>query len=318
MKKKIFTKKNIKEFICINLGVILMAAAYSLLLDPNNVIIGGVGGLSTLLKDVTGLSSSLFMLVLNGSLLIFALIFVDKSFFLKTVYASLVSPIYTYLFELLYKNVLLNYIPNIIEFQNNSNILGNSNIASAGAYLVIVLFGAVISGYGLGLAIRSGASTGGVDIIQKILYKYCKIPFSVSLIIIDGIIVFVSGIYFHNIFVIFYGAIFIFVSGYVMDLIIFSGFNARCVNIVTTKPNEIKDQIFKVLDRGTTIIQAKGGYTGFDKTLIVCVMHNNEFYKMKEIIKSIDEKAFIYVTKASEVHGEGFSPEEIKEGLTNE
>lgn len=315
MKKKIFTKKNIKEFICINLGVILMAAAYSLLLDPNNVIIGGVGGLSTLLKDMTGLSSSLFMLVLNGVLLIFALIFVDKSFFLKTVYASLVSPIYTYLFELLYKKVLINSIPNIIEFQNNMTDL-NSNIASAGAYLVIVIFGAVISGYGLGLAIRSGASTGGVDIIQKILYKYCKIPFSVSLIIIDGVIVFVSGLYFNNIFVIFYGVVFIFISGYVMDLIIFSGFNARCVNIVTTKPDEIKNQIFKVLDRGTTIVQAKGGYTGLDKTLIVCVMHNNEFYKMKEIIKSIDEKAFIYVTKASEVHGEGFSPDELKEGIS--
>lgn len=313
MKKKIFTQKNIKEFICINLGVILMAAAYSLLLDPNNVIIGGVGGLSTLFKDMTGLSSSLFMLVLNGVLLIFALIFVDKSFFLKTVYASLVSPIYTYLFEILYKKVLINSIPNIIEFQNNMTDL-NSNIASAGAYLVIVIFGAVISGYGLGLAIRSGASTGGVDIIQKILYKYCKIPFSVSLIIIDGVIVFVSGLYFNNIFVIFYGVIFIFISGYVMDLIIFSGFNARCVNIVTTKPDEIKNQIFKVLDRGTTIVQAKGGYTGLDKTLIVCVMHNNEFYKMKEIIKSIDEKAFIYVTKASEVHGEGFSPDEVREG----
>ncbi len=314
MKKKIFTKKNIKEFICINLGVILMAAAYSLLLDPNNVIIGGVGGISTLLKDMTGMSSSLFMLVLNGILLIFALIFVDKSFFLKTVYASLISPVYTFLFELLYKNVLIDTIPNITEFQSNSLLIGGSNIASAGAYLVIVIFGAAISGFGLGLAIRSGASTGGVDIIQKILYKYCKIPFSISLIIIDGVIVFLSGIYFNDIFVIFYGTIFIFISGYVMDLIIFSGFNARCVNIVTTSPNEIKEQIFKVLDRGITIIDAKGGYTGFDKTLIVCVMHNNEFYKMKEIIKSIDPKAFIYVTKASEVHGEGFSPEQINEG----
>lgn len=314
MKKKIFTKKNIKEFICINLGVILMAAAYSLLLDPNNVIIGGVGGISTLLKDMTGISSSLFMLVFNGILLIFALIFVDKSFFLKTVYASLISPVYTFLFELLYKNVLIDTIPNITEFQSNPLLVGGSNIASAGAYLVIVIFGAAISGFGLGLAIRSGASTGGVDIIQKILYKYCKIPFSVSLIIIDGVIVFLSGIYFNDIFVIFYGTIFIFISGYVMDLIIFSGFNARCVNIVTTSPNEIKEQIFKVLDRGITIIDAKGGYTGFDKTLIVCVMHNNEFYKMKEIIKSIDPKAFIYVTKASEVHGEGFSPEQISEG----
>lgn len=306
--KKLFTKKNLKEFFFINIGVFLMAAAYSLLLDPNNIVIGGVGGIATIMKDITGISSSLFIFILNGVLLIVALIFVDRSFFLKTIYASLIYPVYSYLCELLYKNFLSSSLPNILKFQiDNPNL--DTNIASAGAYLVVVIFGAVITGFGLGLAIRNGSSTGGVDIIQKILLKYCKIPFSVSLIIIDGSIVFASGIYFHNAFVILYGAIFIFVSGYVMDSIIFSGFNARCVNIVTTKPEEIKEQIFKILGRGITIVAAKGGYTGNDKTILVCVMHNQEFYKMKEIIRSIDEKAFIYITRASEVHGEGFSPE---------
>lgn len=306
--KKIFTKRNLKEFFFINIGVLLMAAAYSFLLDPNNIVIGGVGGIATILKDVTGISSSLFILILNGVLLIVALIFVDRSFFLKTIYASLIYPVYSYLCELLYKNFLLGSLPNILKFQADNPTL-DTNIASAGAYLVVVIFGAVITGVGLGLTIRNGSSTGGVDIIQKILLKYCKIPFSISLIIIDGTIVCASGIYFHNAFVILYGAIFIFVSGYVMDSIIFSGFNARCVNIVTTKPEEIKEQIFKILGRGITIVAAKGGYTGNDKTILVCVMHNQEFYKMKEIIRNIDEKAFIYITRASEVHGEGFSPE---------
>lgn len=306
--KKIFTKRNLKEFFFINIGVLLMAAAYSFLLDPNNIVIGGVGGIATILKDVTGISSSLFILILNGVLLIVALIFVDRSFFLKTIYASLIYPVYSYLCELLYKNFLSGSLPNILKFQTDNPTL-DTNIASAGAYLVVVIFGAVITGFGLGLAIRNGSSTGGVDIIQKILLKYCKIPFSISLIIIDGTIACASGIYFHNAFVILYGAIFIFVSGYVMDSIIFSGFNARCVNIVTTKPEEIKEQIFKILGRGITIVAAKGGYTGNDKTILVCVMHNQEFYKMKEIIRNIDEKAFIYITRASEVHGEGFSPE---------
>lgn len=306
--KKLFTKKSLKEFFFINIGVFLMAAAYSLLLDPNNIVIGGVGGVATIMKDITGISSSLFILILNGVLLIVALIFVDRAFFLKTIYASLIYPVYSYLCELLYKNFLSGSLPNILKFKmDNPNL--DTNIASAGAYLVVVIFGAVITGFGLGLAIRNGSSTGGVDIIQKILLKYCKIPFSISLIMIDGSIVFASGIYFHNAFVILYGAIFIFVSGYVMDSIIFSGFNARCVNIVTTKPDEIKEQIFKILGRGITIVAAKGGYTGNDKTILVCVMHNQEFYKMKEIIRNIDEKAFIYITRASEVHGEGFSPE---------
>ena len=99
-----------------------------------------------------------------------------------------------------------------------------------------------------------------------------------------------------------------------MDSIIFSGFNVRATYIITNKPEEIKEQIFNVLSRGVTIVHATGGYTGINKPIIVCVMSNNEFYKMKEIIKSIDSKAFIYVTKASEVHGEGFSPENMMQG----
>lgn len=318
---KIFTKRKIKEFLLINLGVILMAFAYSVLLDPNNVIVGGIGGIATILRDFAGdrFPSSLFILVLNIVLLFVGLIFVGKSFFLKTLYASLIYPVYTYLFELLNEHFLSDMLPNI----SNINVEGiDARIVVAGAYLVIVLFGAVISGVGLGLALRNGASTGGVDIIQQIFLKYFKMPFSVSLIFIDGLIVLSAGIYFHDVFTILYGALFIYLSGVVMDTIIFSGFNSRCVNIVTSKPEEIKEEIYRVLERGVTVVSAKGGYTNLDKPIIICVMHNSEFYKMKEIIRKIDERAFIYVTKASEVHGEGFSPdilppEEVDNGSTN-
>ena len=113
------------------------------------------------------------------------------------------------------------------------------------------MVGAILSGVGLGLAIRNGSSTGGVDIVQKILYKYLKMPFSASLIIVDGIIVLTAGIYFTDIFVIIYGAMFIYISGFVMDAIIFNGFNSRCVNIVTEYPEAIKEKIdSKLVTRG--------------------------------------------------------------------
>lgn len=319
--KQYFTKRKIKEFLLINLGVCLMAFAYSVLLDPNNIIIGGIGGIATILRDVGGdrFPSSLIILILNIVLLFIGLFFVGKSFFIKTLYASLIYPVYTYIFELLNENFLNDMIPNI----SNVQTVGiDSRIVVAGAYLVIVLFGAVISGLGLGLALRNGASTGGVDIVQQIFLKYFKMPFSVSLIFIDGAIVLSAGIYFHDIFTILYGALFIYLSGVVMDTIIFSGFNSRCVNIVTSKPYEIRDEIYRILERGVTIVPAKGGYTNQDRPIIICVMHNSEFYKMKEIIRNIDERAFIYVTRASEVHGEGFSPdilppEEIENGSKN-
>jgi len=306
-KKMHFSKRKIKEFLLINLGVFLMAFAYSLFLDPNHVIVGGVGGISTLISSKTGFSSSIIMLILNLALLVFALIFVSGEFFLKTLYASIIYPVFAYLLELLRDNYLKGILPNLVDIESINGI--DARILSAGAYLVVVIFGAVISGIGLGLALRNGSSTGGVDIIQRILLKYFKLPFSISLIMIDGSIVLISGIIYQDIFTILYGAMFIATSGYVMDAIIFSGFNSRCVNIVTSKPLEIKKKIFDILERGVTVVSAKGGYTNIDRTILVCVMSNHEFYKMKEIIYSIDEKAFIYVTRASEVHGEGFTPE---------
>lgn len=319
MKKGIFSKQKIKEFLLINLGVFIMAAAYSILLDPNKIIVGGVGGLATILsimveKSGHSFSPSIFIAVINIVLLILALIFVSKEFFIKTIYASIVFPLFTFIWELIYDNFLTGLLPDLTNIPDALDGVIDTRIYFAGAYLVIVLIGSIMSGVGLGLAIRNGSSTGGVDIVQKILHKYLKMPFSASLIIVDGLIVALAGIYFADIFTIIYGAMFIYISGFVMDSIIFSGFNSRCVNIVTEKPEEVKEQIFKVLNRGVTIVHAIGGYTGINKPVIVCVMSNNEFYKMKEIIRTIDPKAFIYVTKASEVHGEGFSPENMMLG----
>lgn len=319
MKKGIFSKQKIKEFLLINLGVFIMAAAYSILLDPNKIIVGGVGGLATILSIMVeesghSFSPSIFIAVINIVLLILALIFVSKEFFIKTIYASIVFPLFTFIWELIYDNFLTGLLPDLTNIPDALDGVIDTRIYFAGAYLVIVLIGSIMSGVGLGLAIRNGSSTGGVDIVQKILHKYLKMPFSASLIIVDGLIVALAGIYFTDIFTIIYGAMFIYISGFVMDSIIFSGFNSRCVNIVTEKPEEVKEQIFKVLNRGVTIVHAIGGYTGINKPVIVCVMSNNEFYKMKEIIRTIDPKAFIYVTKASEVHGEGFSPENMMLG----
>lgn len=313
-----FTKRKLKEFFLINLGVCLMAFAYSVLLDPNNVIVGGIGGIATILREVFGdrFPSSLFIFILNIVLLFIGLIFVGKSFFVKTLYASLIYPVFTMFWEIINENFLVDMLPNISNIQMEGI---DVRIVVSGAYLVIVLFGSVISGLGLGLALRNGASTGGVDILQQIFLKYFKMPFSVSLILIDGLIVLSAGIYFHDVYTILYGALFIYLSGIVMDTIIFSGFNSRCVNIITTKPQEIKDEIFRVLERGVTFVSAKGGYTNDDKTMLICVMHNSEFYRMKEIIREIDSRAFIFVTKTNEVHGEGFTPNILPpEEISNE
>ena len=112
-----------------------------------------------------------------------------------------------------------------------------------------------------------------------------------------------------------YGFLFIYLSGVVLDAIVFSGFNSRAVYIITSDPEAVKNKIYSVLERGVTEIYSRGGYRQEDKKMLVCVMSNNEFYKMKTLILEIDKRAFIFVARVSEVHGEGFtydSPEQVE------
>ncbi len=325
MKKIKITKKHIKDFLTINLGVFLMAMAYSVLIDRNKLVIGGVGGIATILSNaITGLkiNSSFIILIINVLLLLIALIFVGKKFFLKTLYTSLIYPVYVFMFEkiiLLLQDVVpdLSLTKEELAIKLSDIALGQNaaNAIMAGSYLLVIIFGAVISGFGLGLALKKGASTGGVDIIQQILLDRFKIPFSISLLMIDGTIVTVAAIYFKDFFMILYGFLFIYLSGVVLDAIVFSGFNSRAVYIITSDPEAVKNKIYSVLERGVTEIYSRGGYRQEDKKMLVCVMSNNEFYKMKTLILEIDKRAFIFVARVSEVHGEGFtydSPEQVE------
>ena len=325
MKKIKITKKHIKDFLTINLGVFLMAMAYSILIDRNKLVIGGVGGIATILSNaITGLkiNSSFIILIINVVLLLIALIFVGKKFFLKTLYTSLIYPVYVFMFEkiiLLLQDVVpdLSLTKEELAIKLSDIALGQNaaNAIMAGSYLLVIIFGAVISGFGLGLALKKGASTGGVDIIQQILLDRFKIPFSISLLMIDGTIVTVAAIYFKDFFMILYGFLFIYLSGVVLDAIVFSGFNSRAVYIITSDPKAVKNKIYSVLERGVTEIYSRGGYRQEDKKMLVCVMSNNEFYKMKTLILEIDKRAFIFVARVSEVHGEGFtydSPEQVE------
>ena len=317
--KKLLTKNNIKDFLIINFGLILMALGYGIFVDPNNLIIGGVGGIATLLKEVMGeitilgfhIKSSFIILVLNVILLIIALLFVNKSFFIKTIYTSIAYPFYIFLLEIildLFGNTFIN-ITEVVKELTESGLFSPSTIKimTSGAYIVYIIFGAVLSGIGIGLVLKKGSSTGGVDILQQICLQYLKIPFSISLIIIDGLIVVLSAIYFNDIFIILYGIIFILISGFILDSVTFNGFNSRTVNIITKEPELVKQKIYDLIDRGVTELYAKGGYYGKDFKLLICVMSNKEFYKIKEEVLKIDERAFIYVARSSEVHGEGFT-----------
>lgn len=293
--KQFFSSRKVKDFIMLNIGIIMTAFCLVLVLEPNGAVFGGVAGIGVILHSYLKMPVSTIILVINILLLFVAWIFIGKEFCLKTLYGSLAYPIYAFLFELLFKLF-------------DQQILIDLYLTNG---LLLVFFSAIIMGIGLGLAIKAGASTGGVDIIQALLYKYLKIPYSKSLFIVETPIILVGSILNFSgsaaILNTLYAIAYIILSGYIMDSIIFSGFNVRATYIITNRPEEIKQEIFDKLDRGVTEIYTKGGYTGVDRKMLLCVLSSREFFILKDIIESIDPLAFIYAVRASEVHGEGFS-----------
>lgn len=296
-------KRKIKDFISLNIGVLLSSIAFVYVMTPNKAVYGGVQGISIIISGLFPNFDrvSYVLLALNIFFLILALIFVSKEFFLKTIYCSIAGFVYAWLLEF---GLTSEVIKTSLEIFNSNGLL-------------VVFFSAVLMGAGLGLALKAGASTGGVDILQAICYKYLKMPYGKSLIFIDGTIVLIGSLLLHTgtafIENILYALVMILVSGFVMDSIVFSGFNVRSMYIITKNPDEVKKYVLEKLSRGVTEINAVGGYTGETRRMLVCVLSSREYYVLKDIIQNIDPTAFIYATRASEVHGEGFSYDSFEE-----
>lgn len=293
--KKYITKEHLKDWSIVTLGNLLVAFSFSFFLDPNNLVIGGTTGLATILRELFSIDPSITALVINTALLIIGLFLLGKEFFIKTVYSTLVFPVMIKVLNLLY------------------NLITPEGEILISDPMLVILFSSLILGIGIGLVLRQGGTTGGTEVGQKILFKYMHIPFSVSLFLIDGVIILLGALLikeegqvmdFHMVL---YAVIFAYISGLVMDQIVFSGFNSRAVNIISDKNEEIKQRILKDFERGVTEIKVVGGYTNNDKTKLVCLLSSNEFYKLKSIIHEIDPNAFFYVVRASEVSGEGFT-----------
>ncbi len=294
--KKYFTKDRLKEYAYITIGVILVAFAFSFFLDPNNLVIGGATGLATIFKNTFGWDTALTVLLVNAILLIIGLFLLGKQFFIKTIYGSLSLPVFIKLFNMLY---------NLIPKEGNKAWINDK--------MLVILFSALIIGLGIGIVMKNGGTTGGTEIPQQIMYKYFHIPFSVSLWMFDGVVVLVGAFLIHSDtqsfdpHLILYALIFIYISGLVMDQIVFSGFNSRAVYIISNNSEKIKERILKDFGRGVTEVQVVGGYTKEGKTKLICILSSSEYYRLKGIIQECDPSAFYYVVRASEVNGEGFS-----------
>jgi len=163
-------------------------------------------------------------------------------------------------------------------------------------------------GIGLGMVVKNGGTTGGSEVLQKICFRYFHIPFSVSIFIVDGIVI-TAGLLTSvtDLSTFLYAILFTYLSGVVLDTIVFSGFNKRAVCIVSEKNEEIKEIILRDFERGVTGIRVIGEYSQKERKMLLCVLSSSEYFKLRTIVEAIDKNAFFFAVRASEVRGEGFT-----------
>ncbi|MGM9973448.1 MAG: YitT family protein [Clostridiaceae bacterium] len=276
-------KIKLKDTIFITLGIILLTIALEYFFIPNNIAAGGVSGLAIVINNYFPfLETSVLVFLMNLVLFVVGFIFIGGAFGGKSIYASLGLSLLMWLTE---------------------NFLAPKALTDD--LILAVIFGTLIAALGMALVFNANASTGGTDIVAKILNKYFDIDIGKSLLMVDFIIT-VMGAATFGIDVGMYALLAVIMNGLVIDRII-DGFNSvKEIIIISEKWEEISSYIIKNLDRGCTIFEGKGGYTRKDTKLVYTVLGRAEFIKVKGWIREIDPKAFITINEAYEVLGEGF------------
>lgn len=278
------TRLKIRGFIELNLGVFLAAISVGFFLDPNNMAAGGVSGLGIVLQELLDIKLTVLIYIINIILVIASFFLMGKEFFLKTSYGVIVYPVFLSIVQLVMKQ--FSY-PELDMF-------------------LIVIFASLIMGVGMGLAYRNGGTTGGGDIIQAIMLKFFHVPYSKTMYVFDGLVV-LCGCFLFGIEATLCAIIYIAITGQIVDAVTFGGYNKRSVYIVTKKTEEVSEFILKKLVRGITKLDAHGGFSNEPKAVILCLLSSNEYFELRSFLDKIDSEAFLFVNKATEVRGYGFS-----------
>ena len=274
---------SVRSVAAIVLGNVLYALTVKVFLLPANLTSGGATGIALAAHYLTGLPVSVLLFFVNLSMLILGLIVLGKAFAVTTLLSTFLIPAALGVFD---------------------RLLGDFVLTED--ILLCTLFAGLGVGLFLGLVIRTGASTGGMDIPPLILYKCFRIPVSVSLYVFDVCILLLQVPY-QKAEKILYGIVFVMLSAIALDKTMMIGTTQTEVKIVSGKSEEIRDAILKQLDRGVTLLNAEGGYLHDKSQKIFSVISNRELFKLEKIVHGIDPACFMVVTRVSEVKGRGFS-----------
>ncbi len=283
-------KKWMYEYSQIVFGVTIMTLGFYFFLLPENLVIGGVMGLAVIFK--AQINPSIFLYIVNTGLLFTGLLVLGKDFFLKTVFGSLASPTIIFILESL----------NISEFWVMNEI-------TESRLLIASMGGAILVGAGLGIVFRVGGTTGGMDVLQSIIHKKVHIPYQIIFYFTDGLVVVLSLFVFKDVELFIYAVASVFLISIIVDNVSIKGRAGQTIFVITHKPDLIKQAIYDTIDRGCTLIESEGGFSGTKSKMVICTMRNREVNKMRSVIERIDPEAFTFMTDTKEAVGRGFSKE---------
>lgn len=273
----------LKKYLTITLGVLLLAVALQFFYYPNDIAAGGVSGLALIVNTVTGIPAGVVMNICNVILFTLAFIFIGKEFATRSVYAAFGTSICLSILESLFPNFSVTSDP-----------------------MLAAVCGSALAAFGIAMVFDQNSSTGGTAIVAKLFNKYFKLDIGKSLLIADCFVVMLALIIF-GVEKGLYGLLSCFITGFMIDKII-EGFNdCKQLIIITSRYDEVRGFILNSVDRGCTKIVGQGAYSNEDVTILYVVVNRKEFIVLKNQIKKIDPKAFITVSDAKEVLGEGFT-----------
>lgn len=279
MKKVILTE--VKNLCLIVIASIIYAAGISLFLDPNNLAPGGITGLAVVLNRVCGISTGTLYFILNVPIILLGIWKFGVRFILKTIYAIALVSVFT-------------------------NYLGGYEALTEDIFLA-GLIGGILVAVGIGLIFKAGATTGGTDIIVKILrrrYRHIKTGF--LFLMTDVVIVSLSGLVFRDLNIVLYALLTVFICGKALDYVLYGGDGAMMIFIISDNGDRIGERLMQELDVGCTYLEGKGAWTKKEKQVILVVVQKRLGPQVEEIVKTEDSRAFMIESSANEIYGEGY------------
>ncbi len=270
------------DFIYVLAGSLCYGASVSLFAAPNNIAPGGVSGLMTLVNFLWGLPIGTMVLVANIPLFILAWVTLGRTFAARTMLGTIISSVMI--------DAVSLYLPPFV-----------------GDRLLAAIVAGVLAGTGLGLIFSRGATTGGADIVARLLEKrWPHIPIGKLLLVVDGTVIALSALVYRELESALYAIILVYISSLITDRLVYGGQRGATVLIISKQHAAITKRILNDFRRGVTLLDSTGAYTGEEGQVVLCAVRRSELYRLKQLVLAADPAAFILLMPADEVHGVGF------------